>query len=114
MNSVEKSQVGHSADADNVEDALDAGNYRQAIIDSQGATAKAMENTLLTPRFYTTDFDELDAVDVSPVREDWDQLIERMKSDPKFNFKVDMTQIDAVAASIILEDFLKTRRDNQN
>ena len=34
-----------------------------------------MSNTLLTPRFYTTDFDELDAIDVSPVREDWDALI---------------------------------------
>ena len=33
---------------------------------------------------------------------------EKMKNDPKFNFKVDMKQIDAVAASIILEDFLNS------
>lgn len=33
---------------------------------------------------------------------------ERMKNDPKFNFKVDMTQIDAVAASIILEEFVNS------
>ena len=47
-----------------------------------------MQNTLLTPRFYTTDFDELDAIDVSPVREDWDKLIARMESDPnKGHFK---------------------------
>lgn len=31
---------------------------------------------------------------------------EKMKNDPRFNFQVDLTQIDAVAASIILEDFL--------
>ncbi len=31
----------------------------------------AMQNTLLTPRFYTTNFDEMDAVDVDPVRADW-------------------------------------------
>ena len=52
------------------------------------ATAVAMQNTLLTPRFYTTDFDELDAIDVTPVREDWDQLIAQMVSDPnKGHFK---------------------------
>ena len=32
---------------------------------------------------------------------------ERMKNSPKYNFKVDPRQIDAVAACIILEDFLK-------
>ena len=33
---------------------------------------------------------------------------ERMKNDPRYNFQVDLTKIDAVAASIILEDFLKS------
>ncbi len=32
---------------------------------------------------------------------------ERMKSSPRYNFKVDPRQIDALAASIILEDFIK-------
>jgi putative holliday junction resolvase len=32
---------------------------------------------------------------------------ERMKSSPRYNFKVDPLQIDALAASIILEDFIK-------
>lgn len=36
---------------------------------------------------------------------------DRMKNDPRFNFQVDMTKIDAVAASIILEDFLKRSSD---
>jgi magnesium-protoporphyrin IX monomethyl ester (oxidative) cyclase len=79
---VEDAPIPHSADAKSVEQALDAGNYRQAVIDSKSATDVAMRNTLLTPRFYTTDFDALDAIDVTPVRKDWDELIERLKSDP--------------------------------
>ena len=82
LNRVEEAAIPHSADARSVEEALDAGNYRQAVIDSEAATEVAMQNTLLTPRFYTTDFDALDAIDVSPVREEWDRLIARMQSDP--------------------------------
>ena len=85
---VEDASIQHSADAGSVEEALDAGNYRQAVIDSKTATDIAMRDTLLTPRFYTTDFDELDAIDVTPVRDEWDKLIARMQSDPnKGHFK---------------------------
>jgi magnesium-protoporphyrin IX monomethyl ester (oxidative) cyclase len=51
-------------------------------------TARASQTTLLDPRFYTTDFDELDRIDVTPVRAEWDKLIAQMKSDPnKTHFK---------------------------
>ena len=51
-------------------------------------TAMATETTLLNPRFYTTDFDEMDRIDVTPVRPAWDKLIAQMKSDPnKGHFK---------------------------
>ena len=86
----------HSADATTVEEGL-AIQEAQAVHDSETATALAMQNTLLTPRFYTTDFDEMDAIDVSPVREDWDQLIAQMRSDPnKGHFKknADWDEID--------------------
>lgn len=33
---------------------------------------------------------------------------ERMKNSPQFNFKIDMTMIDCVAATIILEDFIRS------
>jgi magnesium-protoporphyrin IX monomethyl ester (oxidative) cyclase len=46
------------------------------------ATRLAEESTVLSPRFYTTDFDELDRVDVSGVRAEWDALLEEMRSDP--------------------------------
>jgi len=57
----------------------------------------ATETTLLNPRFYTTDFDEMDRLDVSKVRKDWDELIAEMRSDPnKGHFKktADWDQID--------------------
>lgn len=71
----------HTADATTVEEGL-AIQEEQAKLDGEFATNVAMQNTLLTPRFYTTDFDELDAIDVDSVREDWDQLIGEMASDP--------------------------------
>ena len=80
-------QTIHTADAATVEEGL-AIQEAQAVHDSETATAVAMQNTLLTPRFYTTDFDELDAIDVSSVRKDWDELIAQMVSDPnKGHFK---------------------------
>ena len=45
-------------------------------------TAQAVTETLLSPRFYTTDFDELDRTDVSALRAEWDALLEEMRSDP--------------------------------
>lgn len=47
-------------------------------------TAMATETTLLNPQFYATDFDEMDKVDVTPVRREWDALIAQMKSDPNW------------------------------
>jgi magnesium-protoporphyrin IX monomethyl ester (oxidative) cyclase len=51
-------------------------------------TEMAVETTMLNPRFYTTDFEEMDRLDVTPVRAEWDRLIAEMKSDPnKGHFK---------------------------
>lgn len=53
-------------------------------------TQAAVDTTMLNPRFYTTDFDEMDRVDVTPVRAEWDALLAEMKSDPnKGHFKRD-------------------------
>jgi magnesium-protoporphyrin IX monomethyl ester (oxidative) cyclase len=50
--------------------------------------AMAAEETVLSPRFYTTDFDAMDRIDVSAVREEWDALIAEMASDPnQYHFR---------------------------
>jgi putative Holliday junction resolvase len=36
----------------------------------------------------------------------------RMKSSPQYNFQVDLSKIDAVAASVILEDFIRRKKNN--
>ena len=39
------------------------------------STEKAMEETMLSPRFYTTDFDAIDKINIEGVRDQWDELM---------------------------------------
>ncbi len=53
---------------------------RQAVR-SLESTRLATADTVLSPRFYTTDFAAMDRIDVSPVREQWDALMAEFAAD---------------------------------
>jgi magnesium-protoporphyrin IX monomethyl ester (oxidative) cyclase len=59
------------------------------------ATRVAQQDTVLSPRFYTTNFDELDKTDVAPVRAEWDALIAELRSDPNKKHFVRTDEFDA-------------------
>jgi magnesium-protoporphyrin IX monomethyl ester (oxidative) cyclase len=75
-------------------------------------TKLAQTNTVLSPRFYTTDFAALEKIDVSSVREKWDALLAEFKADPNkghfvrnAEFDVDLTKLEPALRAELL-DFL--------
>jgi magnesium-protoporphyrin IX monomethyl ester (oxidative) cyclase len=76
---------------------------------SEASTQLAKTDTLLNPRFYTTDFAALDKLDVSSVRVQWDALMaEFARDENKGHFiKTDAFNIDVDAIPAELkEEFL--------
>ena len=56
------------------------------------STERAQQESLLSPRFYTTDFKALEKLDLSPVRDAWDRMMDEYRSDGNVDhFKRDAT-----------------------
>ena len=49
--------------------------------DTNDTTAQAVRDTLLAPRFYRTNYAELDRLNVEPVREEWDAMMAEYEAD---------------------------------
>jgi magnesium-protoporphyrin IX monomethyl ester (oxidative) cyclase len=55
------------------------------IATAEDATLKAKASTLLSPRFYRTDYDAMDRIDPSLVRDEWDALLGEFRRDSNRN-----------------------------
>jgi len=52
-----------------------------AITTREDVHEKALANTLLSPKFYSTDYAAMDKLDIGPVRREWDQLMQEYEGD---------------------------------
>jgi magnesium-protoporphyrin IX monomethyl ester (oxidative) cyclase len=52
-----------------------------AVENAADANAKAVRNTVLSPRFYTTDFDAMDKLNIESVRAEWDIMMKEYEGD---------------------------------
>ena len=73
-------------------------------------TELAKQDTILTPRFYTTDFEAMAKIDVSLVRREWDGLIAELRADPNKGhfvrnekFDVDLSTMEPELRAELLE-----------
>ena len=71
-----------------------------AISSSGDSTRKAEANTILSPRFYTTDFRALERFDATPVRAEWDQLMGEFRRDVNRDHFERNAQFDAEVAAL--------------
>ncbi len=66
-----------------------------AIDSTAAATRKAEANTLLSPRFYKTDYAALERLNMDPVRDEWDRMMAEFKRDVNADHFERNAQFDA-------------------
>ncbi|MDJ0738594.1 MAG: magnesium-protoporphyrin IX monomethyl ester (oxidative) cyclase [Gammaproteobacteria bacterium] len=76
---------------------------------TNSTTDQARRETLLTPRFYRTDYAALDRLDIAPVRAEWDGMMEEFRRDKNrehFRKDVDFDAETHAMSDELREEFL--------
>ena len=83
------------------------------INSSDDAARKAKTESLLSPRFYTTDFKAMDAIDVSPMRAEWDTMLAEYEGDNNHDhfqrtpeFATEVAQVFSQVSPELRQEFL--------
>jgi magnesium-protoporphyrin IX monomethyl ester (oxidative) cyclase len=74
---------------------------------SSESTKLALTETVLSPRFYTTDFAAMDAISVESVREQWDALMAEFHADPNRGHFIRTAEFDAFDLNTLPEPLQK-------
>jgi magnesium-protoporphyrin IX monomethyl ester (oxidative) cyclase len=70
-------------------------------------TEKATQETLLSPRFYRTDYDAMDRLDITPVRREWDEMMAEFERDEnRPHFRKEITFDDVNIPEELHDEFL--------
>jgi magnesium-protoporphyrin IX monomethyl ester (oxidative) cyclase len=85
----------------------------EALSSPAHATEKARADSLLSPRFYTTDFQAMDRIDISSVRAEWDQMMSEYEGDNNHDhfqrdaqFAQEVAQLSATWSPELRREFL--------
>jgi magnesium-protoporphyrin IX monomethyl ester (oxidative) cyclase len=84
------------------------------IVSAADAAAQAKAESLLSPRFYTTDFAAMDRIDVSPLRAEWDKLLAEYEGDNNHDhfqrtpeFAAEVAQVFSQVSPELRQEFLE-------
>jgi magnesium-protoporphyrin IX monomethyl ester (oxidative) cyclase len=84
-----------------------------AIASAEDAARKAKTESLLSPRFYTTDFKAMDAIDVSSIRAEWDTMMAEYEGDNNHDhfqrtpeFATEVAQVFSQVSPELRQEFL--------